>query len=94
MTYIKELETKDQITIRLEPNTMYYFDNEAFKLLINRVMDLESHQTEESITLDKARRSILQLAAAMTKLNENNAIELEAIRAESMQQEISKAYTR
>lgn len=111
-TYIKELETKDQITIRLEPNTMYYFDNEAFKLyaalkqnitfdaetkrlfgeswvqsvkesrrLINRVMDLEPHRTEETITLDKARQSIFQLAAPMAKINENIAIEVEAIRA-------------
>lgn len=112
MTYIKELETKDRITIRLEPNTMYYFDNEAFKLyaalkqnitfdaktkrlfgeswvqsveesrrLINRVMDLKPHRTEETLTLDKARRSIFQLAAPMAKINENIAIELEAILA-------------
>ncbi|KAF9994052.1 hypothetical protein BGZ79_001227 [Entomortierella chlamydospora] len=109
-TYIKELETKSQITIRLEPNTMYYFDNEAFKLyaalkqniafdaktkklygdswvqsveesrrLINRVMDLKPHRTEETLTLDNARRSIFQLVVPMTKINENIAIELQAI---------------
>ncbi|KAG0317676.1 hypothetical protein BGZ99_006168 [Dissophora globulifera] len=110
MTYIKELETRNGITIRLEPNTMYYFDNEAFKLyaalkqnipfddktkrlfaeswtrsvgesrrLINRVMDLNPHRTEDTLTLDNARRSIFQLAEPMTKINEYIAIELEAI---------------
>ncbi|KAF8944180.1 hypothetical protein BGZ52_010849, partial [Haplosporangium bisporale] len=44
-------------------------------------MDLEPHRTEETITLDKARQSIFQLAAPMAKINENIAIEVEAIRA-------------
>ncbi|KAG0302724.1 hypothetical protein BGZ98_007282 [Dissophora globulifera] len=112
MAYIKELETRNEISIRLEPNTMYYFDNEGFKLyaalrqsiifndktkrlfaeswthsagesrrLINRVMDLKPHRTEDTLTLDNARRSIFQLTEPMTKINENIAIELEAIRA-------------
>ncbi|KAG0375314.1 hypothetical protein BGX24_009260 [Mortierella sp. AD032] len=31
-TYMKELETANGITIQLEPNTLFYFDNEAFRL--------------------------------------------------------------
>ncbi|KAG0364627.1 hypothetical protein BGX24_004518 [Mortierella sp. AD032] len=31
-TYMKELEQANGITIQLEPNTLFYFDNEAFRL--------------------------------------------------------------
>ncbi|KAF9961419.1 hypothetical protein BGZ72_003676 [Mortierella alpina] len=48
--------------------------------LIKRVVTLTPHKTTETVTLDVARRSVLLLAPAMAKINENITIEVKDIR--------------
>ncbi|KAF9285497.1 hypothetical protein BGZ68_003808 [Mortierella alpina] len=110
-TYMKGLERESGIAVPLESNTMFFFDNESFRLyaalkqgisfdqntkdafgaswiksveearrLIKRVIDLTPHKTTETVTLDMARRSILLLAPAMAKINENITIEVKDIK--------------
>ncbi|KAG9067743.1 hypothetical protein KI688_011330 [Linnemannia hyalina] len=110
-TYMKELEQANGVTIQLETNTLFYFDNEAFRLyaalkqgllnfdpkiretfaaswtqsvveaqrLVKRVRDLKPHNTDETVTLDRARRLIILLAPPMTQINENITIEVNKI---------------
>ncbi|KAF9949262.1 hypothetical protein BGZ70_001844 [Mortierella alpina] len=110
-TYVKALERESGIAVPLEPNNMFFFDNESFRLyaalkqgivfdqntkdafgaswtksvdearrLIKRVIDLAPHKTTETVTLDMARRSVLLLAPAMAKINENITIEVKDIK--------------
>ncbi|KAF9161998.1 hypothetical protein BGX20_001888 [Mortierella sp. AD010] len=122
-TYMRELEKESGITIPLGSNTMYFFDNESFRLyaalkqgiifdqntkdafgaswiksveearrLVKRVIELTPHKTAETVTLDMARRSILLLAPAMAKINENITIEVKDImnlRTEAQNNKIS-----
>ncbi|KAG0271071.1 hypothetical protein BGZ95_001184 [Linnemannia exigua] len=110
-TYVKELKQANDVTIQLVPNTLFYFDNEAFRLyaalkqgrvfdpkvkeafaeswtksveeaqrLVKRVMELTPHKTDETVTLDMARRSIILLAPPLARINENITIELKNIK--------------
>ncbi|KAF9273761.1 hypothetical protein BGZ74_004652, partial [Mortierella antarctica] len=53
---------------------------EEARRLVKRVMELTPHKTAETVTLDMARRSILLLAPAMAKINENITIEVKDIK--------------
>ncbi|KAF9903539.1 hypothetical protein EC991_003744 [Linnemannia zychae] len=122
-TYLRELEQECGVIIPLDSSTMFFFDNESFRLyaalkqgivfdqntkdafgaswtksveearrLVKRVMELTPHKTAETVTLDMARRSILLLAPAMAKINENITIEVKDIknlRTEAQNNEIS-----
>ncbi|KAF9921399.1 hypothetical protein BGZ65_010374 [Modicella reniformis] len=109
-TYMRELEKARGITIPLVPNTMFYFDNESFRLyaalkqgltfdqstkdafgaswsksvdearrLVKRVIDLTPHKTDDTVTLDMARRLILTVAPPIAKISENITIEIKNI---------------
>ncbi|KAF9106899.1 hypothetical protein BGX27_008946 [Mortierella sp. AM989] len=122
-TYLKELEEESRVVVPLDSSTMFFFDNESFRLyaalkqgiifdqntkdafgaswtksvdearrLVKRVSELTPHKTAETVTLDMARRSILLLAPAMAKINENITIEVKDIknlRTEAQNNEIS-----
>ncbi|KAG0045618.1 hypothetical protein BGZ83_009203 [Gryganskiella cystojenkinii] len=110
-THMKELEKESGIRVPLDSSTMFFFDNESFRLyaalkqgiifdentkdafgaswtksveearrLVKRIMELAPHKTAETVTLDMARRSILLLAPAMAKINENITIEVKDIK--------------
>ncbi|KAF9342429.1 hypothetical protein BGX26_007546, partial [Mortierella sp. AD094] len=64
---------------------------EEARRLIKRVIELTPHKTAETVTLDMARRSILLLAPAMAKINENVTIEvkdIKSLRTEAQNNEI------
>ncbi|KAF9922428.1 hypothetical protein FBU30_007434 [Linnemannia zychae] len=122
-TYMDELERANSVSIPLEPSTMFFFDNESFRLyaalkqgitfdpktkeafgaswaksaeearrLIKRITEIRPHKTDETVTLDSARRSIRNLAPALAKINENITIEvkdIKSLKVEAQNNEIS-----
>ncbi|KAF9926349.1 hypothetical protein FBU30_004046, partial [Linnemannia zychae] len=127
-TYMDELERTNSVSIKLEPNKMFFFDNESFRLyaalkqgmnfdlktkeafgaswsksveearrLVKRIIELQPHKTHETVTLDRARRSIQLLVPALAQINENITIEvneIEILKDEAKKNEFSAAELR